>query len=598
MTLENLEISSVLDHLADLLEIQGANPFRVRAYRNAVRTIHGLTRSIGDMVAQGEDLTELPAIGKDMAGHIRELVETGRLGVLDEVSREVPPSLADLIRLDGLGPKKARRLWDDLGVTSVEELEKVLQEGRVEALEGFGKKSAERMVRAIQDLRQHMERFLLSDADELVRPLLQYLREAPGVERVEVAGSYRRRRETVGDIDILVLCQEDPAALMARFTRYPGAERVEAAGDTRGRILLSSGLPVDIRIVPGESFGAALHYFTGSKEHNVAVRALGVRKGLRINEYGVFRGGEGGTDELGDVDGEGARQAASGERMGGAHEEDVFAAVGLPWIPPVLRENRGETEAAKEGCLPRLVSLEDIRGDLQMHSTWSDGTNSLKEMAEACQELDYEYLAVTDHSQAVTVARGLRPDRVRAQWGEMEEVRQEVPGIRLFRSLEIDILKDGSLDMPDDILDELDLVLVSVHSFMDMDRVAMTRRVIRAMEHPQVDILAHPTGRILNRRRPFELDVEEVLQAAAALDVAVELNAHPKRLDLHDLHLRRAKELGVKVAINTDAHSSRELLLMSYGVDQAGRGWLEPEDILNTLPLAEMESWKDRRQMP
>jgi DNA polymerase (family X) len=598
MTLENLEISSVLDHLADLLEIQGANPFRVRAYRNAVRTIHGLTRSIGDMVAQGEDLTELPAIGKDMAGHIRELVETGRLGVLDEVSREVPPSLADLIRLDGLGPKKARRLWDDLGVTSVEELEKVLQEGRVEALEGFGKKSAERMVRAIQDLRQHMERFLLSDADELVRPLLQYLREAPGVERVEVAGSYRRRRETVGDIDILVLCQEDPAALMARFTRYPGAERVEAAGDTRGRILLSSGLPVDIRIVPGESFGAALHYFTGSKEHNVAVRALGVRKGLRINEYGVFRGGEGGTDELGDVDEEGARQASSGERMGGAHEEDVFAAVGLPWIPPVLRENRGETEAAKEGCLPRLVSLEDIRGDLQMHSTWSDGTNSLKEMAEACQELGYEYLAVTDHSQAVTVARGLRPDRVRAQWGEMEEVRQEVPGIRLFRSLEIDILKDGSLDMPDDILDELDLVLVSVHSFMDMDRVAMTRRVIRAMEHPQVDILAHPTGRILNRRRPFELDVEEVLQAAAALDVAVELNAHPKRLDLHDLHLRRAKEVGVKVAINTDAHSSRELLLMSYGVDQAGRGWLEPEDILNTLPLAEMESWKDRRQMP
>ena len=582
--MENLEISSVLDHLADLLEIQGANPFRVRAYRNAVRTIQGLTRPLADMVAQGEDLTELPAIGKDMAGHIQELLGTGRLGVLHEVSREVPPTLAELMRLDGVGPKKARRLWDELGVTSIDELDEALQGGGVEALDGFGTKSAEKMARAIQDLRQHMGRFLLSDADEFVRPLLRYLQEAPGVERVEVAGSYRRRKETVGDIDILVLCQEDAAGLMDRFTGYPGAERVEAAGDTRGRILLSSGLPVDIRIVPRESFGAALHYFTGSKEHNVAVRGLGVRKGLRINEYGVFR------------EGEEAKGDPVGERLGGDREEDVFQAVGLSWIPPVLREDRGETEAAREGRLPRLVSPGDIRGDLQMHSTWSDGKNSLKEMAQACQELGYEYLAVTDHSQAVTVARGLRPDRVRAQWGEMEEVRQEVPGVRLFRSLEIDILKDGSLDMPDDILDELDLVLVSVHSFMDMDRATMTRRVIRAMEHPGVDILAHPTGRILNRRRPFELDVEEVLQAAAALDVAVELNAHPKRLDLHDLHLRRAKELGVKVAINTDAHSTRELLLMSYGVDQACRGWLEPEDVLNTLPLAEMESWKDRRR--
>jgi DNA polymerase (family X) len=585
MTMENLEISSVLDHLADLLEIQGANPFRVRAYRNAVRTIQGLTRPLADMVAKGEDLTELPAIGKDMAGHIQELVGTGRLAVLQEVSREVPSTLAELMRLDGVGPKKARRLWDELGVTSIDELEEALQEGKVEALEGFGAKSAGKMARAIRDLRQHMGRFLLSDADELVRPLLRYLQEAPGVERVEVAGSYRRRKETVGDIDILVLCQEDAAGLMDRFTGYPGAGRVEAAGDTRGRILLSSGLPVDIRILPRESFGAALHYFTGSKEHNVAVRGLGVKKGLRINEYGVFR------------EGEEAKGDPVGERLGGDREEEVFAAVGLPWIPPVLRENRGETEAAREGRLPRLVTLGDIRGDLQMHSTWSDGKNSLKEMAQACQDLGYEYLAVTDHSQAVTVARGLNPDRVRAQWEEMEEVRQEVPGVRLFRSLEIDILKDGSLDMPDDILDELDLVLVSVHSFMDMDRATMTRRVIRAMEHPGVDILAHPTGRILNRRSPFELDVEDVLQAAAALEVAVELNAHPKRLDLHDLHLRRAKELGVKVAINTDAHSTRELLLMSYGVDQACRGWLEPEDVLNTLPLAEMESWKDRRRI-
>ena len=577
--MENLEVASALDRLADLLEIQGANPFRIRAYRNAIRTVQGLTRSLAAMVDDGEDLTELPGIGKEMASHIRELLDTGRLGILEEVAQEVPPSLAELMRLEGIGPKRARRLWGELGVTSVEELETALGEGRVEELEGFGPKSVERMDRAIRDRRKHLGRFLLSEADELVRPLVRYLLESPGVERLEVAGSYRRRKETVGDVDILVLCEDDPEGVMSRFAGYPGAERVEVAGGTRGRILLTSGLPVDVRIVPEESFGAALHYFTGSKEHNVAVRTLGVKKGLRINEYGVFREEEG-----------------EGERIGGALEEDVFAAVGIPWISPLLREDRGELEAAGEDLLPRLVSLGDIRGDLQMHSSWSDGKNSIREMAEACRELGYEYLALTDHSQAVTVARGLRPEQVRAQWEELEQVRREVWGIHLFRSLEIDILKDGSLDMPDDILGELDLVLVSVHSFMDMDRASMTRRVIRAMEHPEVDILAHPTGRILNRRSPFELDVEEVLKAAASLDVAVELNAHPKRLDLHDLHLRRAKELGVKVAINTDAHSIRELELMRYGVDQACRGWIEPGDVLNAMPLAELKAWKDRKR--
>lgn len=579
VTMENLDVTSALDRLADLLEIQGANPFRIRAYRNAIRTVQGLTRSLAAMVDDGEDLTELLGIGKEMASHIRELLDTGRLGILEEVAQEVPPSLAELMRLEGIGPKRARRLWGELGVTSVEELETALGEGRVEELEGFGPKSVERMDRAIRDRRKHLGRFLLSEADELVRPLVRYLLESPGVERLEVAGSYRRRKETVGDVDILVLCEDDPEGVMSRFAGYPGAERVEVAGGTRGRILLTSGLPVDVRIVPEESFGAALHYFTGSKEHNVAVRTLGVKKGLRINEYGVFREEEG-----------------EGERIGGALEEDVFAAVGIPWISPLLREDRGELEAAGEDLLPRLVSLGDIRGDLQMHSSWSDGKNSIREMAEACRELGYEYLALTDHSQAVTVARGLRPEQVRAQWEELEQVRREVWGIHLFRSLEIDILKDGSLDMPDDILGELDLVLVSVHSFMDMDRASMTRRVIRAMEHPEVDILAHPTGRILNRRSPFELDVEEVLKAAASLDVAVELNAHPKRLDLHDLHLRRAKELGVKVAINTDAHSIRELELMRYGVDQACRGWIEPGDVLNAMPLAELKAWKDRKR--
>jgi DNA polymerase (family 10) len=584
--MENFEIAAALDEVADLLEIQDANPFRVRAYRNAVRTIGDLTRSLAAMVEEGEDLTRLPGIGKDMAGHIRELATTGVLSVLDEVARDVPRSLADLTRLDGVGPKKARKLWEELGVTSVDELEEALDRGTVRELDGFGEKSARKIEVSIRDFRKHQGRFLLSRADVLVAPLLERLEALPNVERVEVAGSYRRRRETVGDVDLLVLCDDEESReeVMERFTTHPGIERVESAGTTRGRIVLRSGLPVDIRILPRASYGAALHYFTGSKEHNVAVRTLGSKKGLRINEYGVFREGPSGAEEVPE------------ERVGGEEEADVFGAVDLPWIPPLLRENRGEIEGARERRLPDLLTLDQMRGDLQMHSTWSDGKNTLREMVEACRDRGYAYLAITDHSRAVTVAGGLEPDEVRRQWEEIDRVRDEVEGIRLLRSLEIDILEDGSLDMPDDILRELDLVLVSVHSFMGLGKEEMTSRVIRALEHPEVDILAHPTGRILNRREPFELDVEEVLRAAAELDVAVELNAHPSRLDLHDGYLRRAKELGVKVAVSTDSHSVRELGNMRYGVDQAQRGWLEAEDVVNAWPLEELDRWRERRR--
>ncbi len=580
--MENLEIAAALKELGDLLEIQGSNPFRIRAYRNAVRTINDLTRPLTAMVEEGEDLTELPGIGKEMATHIRELVESGELSALEKLGEEVPRSLADLMRLDGVGPKKAKTLWEELGVTSVDELGEALEADRVAGLSGFGRKSAEKIARSIEGFRKHQGRFLLSEADLLIQPLLRYLEEFPGVERLEVAGSYRRRQETVGDIDILVLCGGDRGTVMKGFCSYPGAVRVEAAGETKGRIVLRSGLPVDLRIVPRESYGSALHYFSGSKEHNVAIRTLGVKKGLRINEYGVFR--------------EDDSEAPEGERLGGEEEEDVFQAVGLPWISPLLRENRGEVEAATEGKLPELLSIARIRGDLQMHSTWSDGANTLREMALACRDRGYEYISITDHSQAVTVAGGLKPHQVREQWEEVEEVRQSVDGVHLFRSLEVDILKDGTLDMPDDILVGLDLVLVSVHSFMNLSVEKMTDRVIRALEHPEVDILAHPTGRILNRREPFALDVEAVLQAASALDVAVELNAHPSRLDLHDRYLKRAKELGVKVAVSTDAHSIQDLDLMRYGVDQACRGWLEAGDILNTLSLRDFRAWINRRE--
>lgn len=585
--MENLDIARTLEELADLLEIQGANPFRIRAYRNAVRTVEGLTRPLRVMVDAGEDLSELPAIGKDLAEHIVELVTTGRMSRLEALAEEIPRSLVLLMRLDGVGPKKARKLFDALDVRTVDDLEAELKAGRVETLDGFGKKSAEKILRSIEDHRKHVGRFLLDDVEQLLAPVLEHVRGAPGVERVEVAGSFRRRKETVGDVDLLAEYDGDGTSVVEHFTGYPGAARVEAAGGTKGNIVLPSGLSIDLRVIPARSFGAALQYFSGSKEHNVAMRTRAVRSRLRVNEWGVFRVPEGTDPEtLGNPD---------GERLAGDTEEGVYAALGMAWVPPELRENRGEVEAALAGDLPRLVSPEEIRGDLQMHSTWSDGKASVEDMARACLERGYEYLAITDHTQAMAMVGGLTPERAREQWAEVEEAQERVPGIRILRSAEVDILKDGTLDLPDDILEAMDVVVVSVHSFMDQDARTMTERVLRAIQHPHVDVLAHPTGRLLNRREPFAMDVETVLAAAAEHEVAVEINANPNRLDLSDVHAYRARELGVKVVISTDAHSPRGLDNMRFGVDQARRAWLRSSDVLNTLPLEAFLGWLERR---
>ncbi len=586
--MENIEIVGVLGELADLLEIKGSNPFRIRAYRNAIQTIKSLTQSLEGMVEAGEDLTELPAVGKDIAGHIEELVSTGRLSRLEEVATDVPRSLAELVKLDGIGPKKVKKLWKELGVTTVDQLEEALEADRVVGLEGFGRKSAEKIGRSIQDYRKHVGRFLLSEAEVLIQPLLDHLWEVDGVDEMEVAGSFRRRRETVGDLDLLACAAEgSEEAIMDRFVRFPSVDRVVSAGVTKGAVVLRSGLEVDLRIVPRESWGAALLYFTGSKEHNVALRTRAVRQGFRVNEWGVFRVPEGqdgaeGTDDF-------------GERLGGAAEEDAYRILGLEWIPPVLRENRGEIEAAETGSLPSLVELDDIRGDLQMHSTWSDGKASIEEMALRCRELGYDYLAMTDHSPNLAMVQGVTAEKAKLQWSEIETIQGRLEGITVFRSMEVDILKDGSLDMEEEILAGLDLVVISVHSLMDMTKTEMTDRVITAMRHPSADILAHPTGRLLNRREPFALDVEAVLHAAAEFDVAVELNASPRRLDLSDVHVRRAKELGVKVAISTDAHAPRSLESMRFGVEQARRGWLEPSDVVNTMSVEAFRSWLGRR---
>ena len=585
--MENLDVARTLAEVADLLEIQGANPFRVRAYRGAVRTVQGLTRPLTRMGEEGEDLTALQGVGKQVDAHIRELLQTGQLTVLDEITETVPRTLVELTRLDGVGPKKAKKLWEELGVESVAMLEAEIAKGTVAGLAGFGEKSVSKIARAIEDFHKQSERFLRAEVEQLIRGLVAHVEEAPGVTRLEVAGSYRRRRETVGDVDLLARCDGDGTAVVEHFTAFPGAVRVEAAGSTKGNIVLPSGLSVDLRVIPSRSYGAALHYFTGSKEHNVRVRTLGVKRGLRINEWGVFRIPEGvDAESLGKED---------GERVGGETEEEVFAALDLPWIPPELREDRGEIDAAREGQLPRLVAVDDVRGDLHMHSTWTDGTASIREMAEACRHRGYAYMAITDHSKAVTMVGGLTPEKLRAQWEEIVAVQEEMgDSIRIFRGQEVDILKDGALDQPDDILEELDLVVASVHSFMDQDGATMTKRVLRAVTSGHVDILGHPTGRLLNRREPYDLDVEAVLEAALEYDVAVEINAHPRRLDLNDHYVRRARDMGVRVVVNTDAHSVQGLDVLRYGLDQARRGWLEPGNVLNCGSAEEIEAWLSR----
>ena len=585
--MENLDIARELTLLADLLEIQGANPFRIRAYRNAVNTVEGLSRPLHEMVAAGEDLTELPAIGDNVAAHIVELLQTGSIDRLREVEADFPRSLVELMSLEGLGPKKARKLFEELGVRTVDDLAAAIDSGTVEKLEGFGEKSVAKLRHALANHKKHAGRFRLDEVEHLIAGVLEHLRDAPRVERLEVAGSVRRRKETIGDVDLLVQAKGDGTPIVEHFTAFEGAVRAEAAGPTKGSIVLGSGLQVDLRVVPAQSFGAALVYFTGSKDHNVAIRTRAVRDKMRVNEWGVFRVPK-------DVD-PATLGPTEGKRLAGTIEKSVYEALGMTWIPPELRENRGEVEAAAEGALPRLLELDDLRGDLQMHSTWSDGKASIEEMARACTELGYQYIAMTDHSQAMAMIEGLDAKKARRQWKEIEKVREKVPEIEILRSAEVDILKDGALDLPDDVLEELDLVVISVHSFMELDKKRMTDRVLKAMSHPAVDILAHPTGRQINKREPFALDVEAILEAAAELSVAVELNANPRRLDLNEAHVHRAKELGVPVVISTDAHSPDGLADMRFGVDQARRAWLEPKDVLNTRTAKQLRKWLERR---
>ncbi len=563
----NVDLARLLGRLAALSELAEDNPFRVRAYRRAARTVLELEEQIADLLERGVDLTELPGIGKDIARKLATMVESGRLPDLDALAETVPIGLIEVTEVQGVGPKRARTLWQALGVRDLTELQRAAERGAVAELDGFGAASQAKILAGIEAHRRHARRLRLGDADAVVRPLLERLRALPGVQRAEAAGSYRRRRETVGDLDLLVVA-EDGRAVGEALAAMTGVEEVLGSGDTRTSVRLQGGLQVDLRVVPPESFGAAWMYFTGSKDHNVALRQAAVGRGWRLNEYGLYEGG--------------------GRRLAGADEREVFAALELDWIPPELREHRGEIEAAREHRLPALVAVDDIRGDLHMHSTWSDGKNSVREMMEACERRGYAYMALTDHSQALRMTGGLDAEKLARQFEELDAITAERPGITLLRGLEVDILKEGELDLDDAWLARLDIVLVSVHSLFDLDRDRQTERVVRAVSHPEVNVLAHPTGRLLGERDGYDLDLDAVFDACLANGVAVEINAAPERLDLNDVHVLAARHRGLIVSIGTDAHRVRQLDSMRFGVEQARRAWLPAEAVLNTRPLDEV----------
>ena len=562
--MENINYAHIFEEIANLLEIEGANPFRIRAYQNAARTLETLTQSVESLLRSGDkSLTEIPGIGKDLAAKIVEIHQTGELQFLKDLRTQVPPSLLEILRIPGLGAKRVHQLWQTLGITTVDQLRVAIRSGKLDGLRGFGEALKTSILKGIEEVKSRIGRFRIVDADHYVQALLTFLKNAKGIVALEAAGSYRRRCETVRDLDILATTSGN-SNMMSHFVSFPEVKEILAQGPTKSSVRLHSGLQVDLRVLDRQSYGAALHYFTGSKAHNIAIRGIGHSQGLKINEYGVFRGDD---------------------PVGGETEEQVFHSVGLLWIPPELRENRGEVEAAASGRLPKLVELKDIKGDLQMHSKYSDGQNTLSEMIEACRSRGYQYMALTDHSQAVRVAGGLKPDEFKKQFKEIDRMQKRFSEIRVLKSAEVDILGDGSLDLEDAILEQMDVVLVSIHSKFNMTKAEMTRRIIRAMRHPRVNILGHPTGRLINQREPYLLEIEEVVKVAKEEGVLLEANAHPERLDLQDYHLQLAKQSGVKVVINTDSHRTSDLDYMRYGVDQARRGWLEKSDVANTLPL-------------
>jgi DNA polymerase (family 10) len=565
MPVHNAEIAAMFDEAAELLEIKGGNPFRTRAYRRAARVVEGLPKSVTSLLEAGEDLSQLPGIGKDLASKIAAIVARGKFDLLESLKSELPGDLGEIAALPGLGPKRVKLLYEKLGIRSLDDLRRAARAGRLRELRGFGIKSEEKLLAALAKPPTG-KRFKLSMAEAEAEALEEYLRQGLS-GRIVVAGSYRRRCETIGDLDILVAAR-DGAALGERLTKYENVASVLARGPSRTTVVLRSGLQVDLRVVPEQSYGAALMYFTGSKAHNIVLRGLANDQGWKLNEYGLF---------------EGTR------RIAGATEEGVYKKLNLAFVPPELREDRGEVALAKKASLPNLLSLQDIRGDLHVHSNWSDGTVPIASMAAAAKKCGYAYLAITDHSQRVTIAHGLDAARLSRQIDEIDRLNDKLDGFVVLKGIEVDILADGQLDLPDKILSHLDVVVASVHYKFDLSRNSQTERIVRAMDNRHMSILGHPTGRLIGEREAYDVDMERVIAAAHERGCYLEINAQPDRLDLADVHAQAAKSMGVKVAISSDAHSEAQLAYMRFGVDQARRGWLESDDVVNTRTLPQLK---------
>lgn len=569
--MHNKQIAATLDELADLLEFDGANPFRLRAYRNSARLISELPEPITEIIEDpARSLTELPGIGDDLADKIETIVMTGTLPLLEEMRTKVPESVLALLRIPGLGPKRAATLFKELQITSLEQLRAACEAGKVRELKGFGAKTEETILAGLELAETAMQRMYWAEADGIVQELLAHMRPLPKIKQIEVAGSYRRGRETVGDLDVLVDA-DDVEEVMTHFGALPGVKSVLARGETKMSVRLQSGLQIDLRVVPTESFGAALQYFTGSKEHNVVLRGLAKQRGLKISEYGVFR-----------VSGKTEKYIA------GRTEEEVYAAMDLPCFPPELREARQEFEWAAAGKLPQLIELSDIRGDLHMHTNETDGKATLEEMVAAAQARGLKYIAITDHSQRVTMANGLDGKRLRKQWKAIDKLNAQLDGFTVLKGIECDILEKGGMDLPDEVLAEADWVVASIHYGQNQPREQITERMLGAIENRYVSAIAHPTGRLINRRKAYEIDLDAVFHAASQNGTLMELNAHPARLDLNDWGCAMAKRHGIPIVISTDAHSTDGLGMMRYGILQARRGGLTKEDVVNTRTLAQL----------
>jgi DNA polymerase (family 10) len=567
--MQNPDIAHLFDEVADLLEIQDANPFRVRAYRNAARTIRDYPEPLTDVVRAGaKDLTDIAGIGDDLAEKISEIVTTGELGLRQQLARKLPAGLLDLLRIPGLGPKRVKLLYKKLKVKSAGDLAKALDAGKVQKLKGFGPKMEEKMRAGLGQAQATERRMLLHEADAQASAVVGYLKAGGDIHQIALAGSYRRRRETIGDLDILVT-SDHGARAMDYFVRYGEVAAVISQGDTRATVKLRGGLQVDLRAVEPAAYGAALQYFTGSKAHNVELRKIAQEQGYKLNEYGLFKGTR---------------------RVAGRTEEEIYAMLGLDWMPPELREARGEIALAREHRLPRLVTGADIRGDLQMHTVATDGQGTLDEMAHAAQALGYAYIAITDHSKRVTMARGLDPKRLREQWQVIDAWNATAHGFVILKSVELDILESGKLDLPDDVLAEADYVVATMHYGTTQSPKELTRRLVGAAEHPLVDAIGHPTGRLVGRREPYPADFDALSRACAAAGCLLELNGHPERLDLPDTIAAAARVHGARFVLSTDSHQPGNLPFMKYAVDLARRAGLEAADIANTRPLPEFRA--------